>query len=208
MKLYFKTGACSLASRITFNELGLPFSSEAVDTDKGLTQSGADFKTINPNGYVPVLEVSQGIYLSENPAILQYIADQKPDSTLAPVNGTLERARLQEALNFTGSELHKAFSPFFRIPDMSDEVRSEHIKNLYKKVQHIENQLSDGRTFLLGEDFTIADAYTIVVLNWANFINVDLSQYAKIGAYLKNGFARPAVIKSLKEEGIYQEETA
>ena len=208
MKLYFKHGACSLASRITLNELNIPFSAEAVDVAEGKTESGENFKEINPNGYVPVLEVSEGVHLSENTAILQFIADKVPGSSLAPANGTLERARLQEALSFAGSELHKAYSPFFRTPDMDEDQRNRTIENTYKKIQHIENQLADGRSYLLGETFTVADAYTAVILNWSNFIDLDINQFKYVTSYIDRVFSRPAVLKSLKEEGLVQEENA
>lgn len=208
MKLYFKPGACSLASRIALNELDIPFKSEAVDIAEDRTQTGQTFSEINPNGYVPVLEVSDGVHLCENAAILQFIADKKTNAAMAPENGTIERAFLQEALSFAGSELHKAFSPFFRTPDMSDDARKLVIENAYKKIQHIENQLSDGRTYLFGDAFTIADAYTAVILNWSNFINLDMSKFKKVNTYLHHVFSRPAVIKSLKQEGLIEDEAA
>jgi len=204
MKLYFKPGACSLASRIVLNELDIPFTAEAVDVAKGKTESGENFRLINPNGYVPVLAISEGVHLTENAAILQFIADAEPTSSLVPPNGTIERARLQEALSFAGSELHKAYSPFFRTPDMSDELRAQSIQNAYKKIQHIENQLVDGREYLIGNTFSIADAYTAVILNWSNFINLDLAKFQNVKNYLDRILSRPSVVESLQQEGLIE----
>ncbi|OUR75368.1 glutathione transferase GstA [Alphaproteobacteria bacterium 46_93_T64] len=202
MKLYYKPGACSLASHIVLNELGADFELEKVDTATKRTESGADFLEVNPNGYVPALELKSGDILIEGASILQYLADQTPSSTLAPANGTLERARLQQHLNFVASELHKAFGPFFSGRDLSAEEREVAVANVGKKLSNFENILSDGRNYLLGGDFSVADAYLFVVTNWTNFVGIDLGTWPNVQAFLKRAAARPAVQASLKAEGL------
>jgi glutathione S-transferase len=208
MLLYFKPGACSLSSRIILNELGLPFQAVQVDTDAGTTENGADYRAINPKGYVPALEIEPCVVITENPAILQYLADRVPQAGLAPAMGTLDRARLQEWLNFTSSELHKAFSPWFsgRALEADDKVRVE--ANLARRISDVEHGLSDGRPYVLGQNFSVADAYLFVVLNWANFIRRDLTAWPKVTAYVARVAARPAVHQALAAEGLIQSEAA
>jgi glutathione S-transferase len=208
MLLYFKPGACSLSSRITLTELALPFKAVQVDTDAGTAENGTDYRTINPKGYVPALEIEPGVVITENPAILQYLADRVPQAGLAPAVGTLDRARLQEWLNFTSSELHKAFSPWFsgRTLEGDDKVRVE--ANLARRIGDVERGLSDGRPYILGQNFSVADAYLFVVLNWANFIGRDLTAWPNVAAYVARVAARPAVHKALAAEGLIQSEAA
>lgn len=208
MLLYFKPGACSLSSRITLTELGLPYQAVQVDTDAGTAENGTDYRTINPKGYVPALEIEPGVVITENPAILQYLADRAPQAGLAPAMGTLDRARLQEWLNFTSSELHKAFSPWFsgRALEGDDKVRVE--ANLARRISDVERGLSDGRPYVLGHNFLVADAYLFVVLNWANFIGRDLTAWPNVAAYVARVAARPAVHKALAAEGLIQSEAA
>jgi glutathione S-transferase len=208
MLLYFKPGACSLSSRITLTELGLPFKAVQVDTDAGTAENGTDYRTINPKGYVPALEIEPGVVITENPAILQYLADRVPQAGLAPAAGTLDRARLQEWLNFTSSELHKAFSPWFsgRALEGDEKVRVE--ANLARRIGDVERGLSDGRPYILGQNFSVADAYLFVVLNWANFIGRDLAAWPNVAAYVARVAARPAVHKALAAEGLIQSEAA
>lgn len=206
MLLYFKPGACSLSSRIVLIELGLPFAAMKVDTDAGTTEDGSDYRAVNPKGYVPALEIAPGTVITENPAILQYLADQAPQAGLAPPAGTIERVRLQEWLSFTSSELHKAFSPWFSGRPMTDADRSRAEANLDRRIGDVERGLSDARAFILGEAFTVADAYLFVVLSWSGFIGVDLARWPTVAAYATRIAARPAVRAALAAEGLLQGE--
>ncbi|AZV78670.1 glutathione transferase GstA [Parasedimentitalea marina] len=206
MKLYYKPGACSMASHIILNELGIQFELDKTDTDAGKTEAGEDFRKISPNGYVPALVNDDGEVITENPAVLQYLADQMPDAGLAPSNGTLARTRLQEALNFVSSELHKSFGPFFSGTPLNAEAKQHAEKGIGRRVAHIERSLADGRSYLLGEVFTVADAYAFVVLNWTNFIGVSLDAYPKTQNYVARVAARPAVVKAMVTEGLIEQE--
>lgn len=208
MRLYFKPGACSLSSRIVMTELGITHESVAVDTQAGLTEAGNDYRAINPKGYVPALELESGDVLTENPAILQYLADSNPQANLAPPAGTLQRARLQEWLNFTSSELHKAFSPFFggRKLDGSEQ-RSAH-DALARRIDDVERGFSDGRSYALGETFSVADAYLFVVLNWCSFIGVSLQRWPHVAAFVARVGGRPAVRAAMVSEGLIEEAAA
>lgn len=205
MRLYYKPGACSLSSRIVLTELGLPHESVRVDTEAGKTENGKDFRAINAKGYVPVLEFATGEVLTENPAILQYLADAHPQANLTPPVGTLERARLQEWLNFTSSELHKAFSPFFSGRKLDEEEEKKAHAVLERRIGDVERSFSDGRDFSLGENFSVADAYLFVVLNWCNFIGVDLQRWPNAAAFVMRVAQRPAVRSALREEGLIKE---
>lgn len=202
MKLFFKPGACSMATHIAINEIGASYDLEKVDTATKKTESGADFLAINPDGYVPALQLATGDILTEGPAILQYVADQKPESLLAPANGTIERTRLQQHLNYVGTELHKSFGIFFSGKELTSDERDTAVQNVGKKFSHFESLFSDGRTFLLGDNFSVADAYLFVVTNWANFTGIDLSPWPKLGAFQGRVAARPAVQATLKAEGL------
>ncbi|KND18943.1 glutathione S-transferase [Pannonibacter phragmitetus] len=208
MKLYYKPGACSMSSRIVLHELGLPFTAEKVDTEAGLTGSGADYRQINPKGYVPALEIEGGVVLTENPAILQFLADSHPEAGLAPAPGTVERARLQEWLNFTASELHKAFSPYFRGKPLTDGEKAAASAQLERRIGDVEKGLADGRSFILGSRFSVADAYLAVVLNWTRFIGVDLARWPHAAAYLARISERASVRKAMQEEGLLDGEAA
>jgi glutathione S-transferase len=200
MKLYYSPAACSLSPHIVLREAGLEFELEKVDTKTKRTASGADYLALNAKGYVPLLELDDGRRLTEGPVIAQYIADLKPESGLAPANGTWERYQVQEWLNFVTSELHKQFSPLFR-PDVADEVKKYARANLAKRAEWLGKQL-EGRTYLVGERFTIADSYLFVVLNWARFTDVDLTPWPVIGKFLERVAARPKVQEALKAEGL------
>lgn len=200
MKLYFKPGACSMASHIVLNEIGDDFSIEAVDTDAKRTASGADYLEINAKGKVPALQ-SDGEILTEGPAILQYIADRKGRRDLAPEAGTFARARLAEMLNFTGTELHVAFGPLFN-PSADEGSKAAARNAVAAKFDWLEQRLSDGRRFLIGDGFTIADAYAFVVTNWANFTGIDLSRWPHLSAFMGRVATRPAVQKTLRAEGL------
>jgi glutathione S-transferase len=191
VKLYFSPGACSLASHIVLRELGLPFEPVQVDLIKKTTKSGQDFATINPKGYVPALELDDGALLTEGPAILQYLADRKPESRLAPANGTLERYRLQEWLAFINSELHKSFSPLFN-PATPEQTKETARKTIARRLGYVEQQLA-GRTFLTGDAFTVADAYLYTVLGWTKHVGLDLAPFPNVVAFRERVDARPAV---------------
>jgi glutathione S-transferase len=191
MKLYFAVGACSLASHIALLELGLPHTIEAVDLRTKRTRGGADFNAISPKGYVPTLELDDGSILTEGTAILQYIADQKPAGGLAPANGTLPRYRLQEWLGFINSELHKNFSQLFSsaTPEASKEIAKA---QLARRLAFADQALA-GREFLVGEHFTVADAYLYTVLGWTTRLGVPLDRFAALQAFKARIGARPAV---------------
>jgi len=205
MKLYYKPGACSMASHIILNELGIQFELDKTDTDAGKTEAGEDFRKISPNGYVPALVNDEGDVITENPAVLQYLADQMPDAGLAPPNGTLERTRLQETLNFVSSELHKSFGPFFSGTELEGDARQKAEAGVGRRAAHIERSLADDRAFLLGDTFTVTDAYAFVVLNWAGFVGVSLDAWPKTQAYVARVAARPASIKAMVAEGLIEQ---
>lgn len=206
MKLYYKPGACSMASHIVLNEIGAPFDLEMADTEAGTTETGEDFSKISPNGYVPALVTDGGDVITENPAILQYLADQVSDTDLAPPNGTLERTRLQEALNFVSSELHRSFSPFFSGAELESKARQQVEAGVRRRVAHIERSLADDRAFLLGDTFTVVDAYAFVVLNWAGFVGLNLDAWPKTQAYVARVAARPSAVKAMVREGLIKQE--
>jgi glutathione S-transferase len=192
MKLYFSPGACSLASHIALRELGLQFDLVQVDLMKKTTKAGADFWAVNPKGYVPALELDDNAgVLTEGPAILQYLADLKPASKLAPANGTLERYRLQEWIAFISSELHKSFGPLFN-PSASADAKDGAKKLLARRLAYVEQQLAD-RDYLTGAAFTIADAYLYTVLGWSKFTGLDIEPYPNLCAFRERVAARPAV---------------
>ncbi len=200
MKLYFSPGACSLASHIALLEAGLPFSTERVDLGKKLTASGADFRAINPKGYIPALELGSGNVLTEGPAILQYIADQAPAAQLAPAAGTIERYRVMEWLNFIGTELHKNFSPLFN-PSASEDMKTAGRTSLAQRFGYVARML-EGRDYLAGDQFSVADAYLFTVASWSGFVGFDLSDWPVLQAYLARVAARPAVQQALRDEGL------
>jgi glutathione S-transferase len=191
MKLYFSPGACSLSPHIALTESGLRFDSEKVDLRAKVTKSGADYRTINPKGSVPALVLDSGEVLTEGPAIVQYIADQAPQAGLAPKAGTMERYRLQEWLNYISSELHKGFAPLFK-PDTTEEVKKATVANFVSKLDYVATQL-DGRDYLLGDQFTVADGYLFTILGWTPFAGIDLGTWPAIKAYVARVGARPAV---------------
>jgi glutathione S-transferase len=200
MKLFIKPGSCSLASHIVLKELGLPCETEVVDTKAGKTASGSDYSAINPKGYVPALQLDDGTVLTEGPAILQYLADQAPAGGLVPENGSVARYQVQGWLNYIGSELHKNFSPFFN-PVASDEWKETCRASLQKRFAYVDDCLK-GKDFLMGAQFTIADAYLFVVSNWAKFVKFDLTGFANLTAFQARVHARPAVQAAMKGEGL------
>ena len=200
MKLYFSPGACSLSPRIALLEAGLPFTTQKVDTKTKLLDGGGDFWAINSKGYVPTLELDNGQVLTEGPAIVQYIADQNPESGLAPKAGTMERYRLQEWLNFITSEIHKGFSPLFD-PTLTPEVKQVFKDKLGKRFDWLTTQLT-GKQYLLGETFTVADGYLFTVLNWCQWVDIDLAKWPMLKDYQARVSARPKVQEALKAEGL------
>ena len=200
MKLFYKPGACSLASHIALSEVGATFDIEKVDTEAGKTETGRDFKAVNPKGYVPALELDADTILTEGPSILQFIADRHPDANLIAEAGTVERTRIVEYLNYVGSELHKAFSPLFN-PSASDADKETAKVTVASKLDYVETLLA-GKEYLMGAQFTVADAYLSVVCNWANFVGIDLEKWPHVKAFVGRVFARPAAQKALKAEGL------
>jgi len=200
MQLYFSPGACSLASHITLREAGLPFDLKRTDTKTKKLEDGSDYYAVNSKGAVPALRLDDGQVLTEGPAILQYIADQKPESGLAPKSGTLERYRLLEWLNFITSEVHKGFSPLFN-PAADPKVKEYTTQNLEKKFDWLNQQLA-GKNFLTGDRFTIADAYLFVVVNWSNFVGIDLGRWPNLRDFQARVAARPKVQEALAAEGL------
>lgn len=200
MKLYFSPGACSLSPHIVLREAGLPFELERVSMSKKTMGAGADYTTVNPKGMVPTLEIDGGQFLTEGPAIVQYLADQKPESTLAPKNGSMERYRLQEWLNFISTELHKQFSPLFN-PKSPDETKTYQREYLSRRVAFVAKAL-EGKPFLMGEHFTVADAYLFTVLKWAPLVGLDLTPWPILAQFMDRVAARPAVQAALEAEGL------
>jgi glutathione S-transferase len=200
MKLYYSPGACSLSPHIALHEAGLAYTPVLASTKSHKLQDGTDYYTINPLGYVPLLELDSGERLREGPAIVQYIADQAPDKQLAPANGTLARYRLQEWLTFIGTELHKGFSPLFN-PATPDDYKPLVRERLLQRLQWVDGQLA-GKQYLMGDQFTVADGYLFTVTNWAKPTNLDISGLANLAAYRERVGARPAVQAAMKAEGL------
>jgi glutathione S-transferase len=198
--LYFSPAACSLSPHIALKEAGLTFSAEHVDLKSKQLKSGGDFLAINPKGQVPSLKLPNGEVLTEGPAIVQWIADQAPQSRLAPANGTMARYRLQEWLNFISTEVHKGFSPLFNpaTPDASKAMAKE---GLGKKFAMLNTHFGQNK-FLMGDDFTVADGYCFTCVNWANFTGIDLSAYPNLQAYMARIAGRPKVQEAMKAEGL------
>ncbi|MEH6739400.1 MAG: glutathione S-transferase C-terminal domain-containing protein [Sulfitobacter sp.] len=196
-----------MALHIILNELGMSFELDKTDTDAGKTETGDNFLKVSPNGYVPALITDEGEIITENPAVLQYLADQSPEAGLAPPNGTPARTRLQETLNFVSSELHKSFSPFFSGKDLVGAERQKAEAGVRRRAAYIEQRLDNGRSFLLGETFSVADAYAFVVLNWAGFVGISLAAYPKTQNYVARVAVRPASIKAMVAEGLMEQAT-
>lgn len=199
-KLYYTPGACSLSPHIALREAGLSFELEQVDLKEKKTKSGEDFLKINPKGYVPALKLDDGYVLTEGPAIVQWIADQKPATHLAPANGTTERYKLQEWLSFIGTELHKNFGPFFN-PATPDATKAILAQTLAKRYAWVDEKL-EGKDYLTGSQFTVADAYLFTITNWGQFVKFDLKDYPNVRAFQARVAARPKVQEALKAEGL------
>ena len=200
MKLYYSPGACSLAPHIALREAGLAFEPVLASTKTHQLPDGTDYYTINPLGYVPLLELDDGTHLREVPAIVQYIADQAPLKNLAPASGTLPRYRLQEWLTFIGTEIHRSFGPLFNAK-MPDEGKQIFRDRLVKRYAWLDTQLAD-KPFLMGEHFTVADCYLFAVTRWAKPPNADLAAHDNVKAHHERVAERPAVQEALKVEGL------
>ena len=200
MKLYYSPGACSVSPHIVLLEAGLPYTLEKVDLKAKKTAGGADYLAINSKGAVPALELDDGRVLTEGPAVVQYLADLKPETGLAPRAGTFERYQLMEILNYITSEVHKGFGPLFN-PATSAEVREATVAALAKKFDWLTGYLGK-KNFLLGDTFTVADAYLFTLLNWTGFVKIDLSKWPALAAYHARVAQRPKVHAAMKEEGL------
>lgn len=200
MKLYFKPGACSMAPHIALREAGLAFDLEKVDLAKHQTAAGDDYLRVNAKGYVPALRLDDGSLLTECTVILQYIADRQPGGTLAAPAGSMERYRLLEWLNFLATEVHKTFSPFFN-QKAPQEIRDYNLRLLTRRLGYLDAQL-DGRDFLLGDRFTVADIYLFTLLNWCNLHQIDLAQWPALKDFMTRVAARPSVRETMKAEGL------
>ncbi|KAA6405951.1 glutathione transferase GstA [Candidatus Tokpelaia sp.] len=200
MNLYFMPGACSLASHIILHELGVEHNLIRVDGASKRTADGKDYLQINPNGYVPALQLDDGRVLTEGPAILQYLADSHADKDLAPQCGSFERAKLQQWLNYTGTELHKNFGPLFAAAATPAEKQAATAK-LEKRLQSVERQL-EKTPYLLGDKFSVADAYLYVILRWASQLSLPLESFPSIRHYQERLAKRPGIIAAQKDEGL------
>lgn len=198
MKLYYSPGACSLSPHIVLQEAGIDATLVTVDLGAHKFGNGSDYYGINPKGSVPVLELDDGQRLTEGPAIVQYLADLKPEKNLAPKNGMIERYRLQEWLNFITSEIHKGFSPLFN-KDFPADGKAIVTKKLLDRLAYADRQLA-GKDYLMGKNFTVADAYLFVVTGWAPYLKVDTSHLKNLTAFMERVAARPAVQAAMKAE--------
>lgn len=200
MKLYYAPGACSLSPHIVARELGIPVELKKVSTKDKTIEGGGDYWKVNGRGYVPALELDNGEILTEGPAIVQYLADQKPDAGLAPKSGTFERYRLQEWLNFLTSEVHKQFSPLFK-PNTPDDYKKIARENIATRFDWLDKQLA-GKEYLMGKQFTVADAYAFVLIGWSKIQGIDLARWPNLAAYHKRVGARAKVQEALQAEGL------
>jgi glutathione S-transferase len=200
MKLYYSPGACSLSPHIVAREAGVDVELEKVDTRSHTFNAGSDFYKVNPKGYVPALEIRAGEVLTEGPAIVQYLGDQKPQSGIVPPAGDVQRYRLQEMLGYINSEIHKTYSPLFG-KDIKPEVADERRAYLRKRYAYLEGILAANQ-YLVGNKFSPADAYLFTVTRWAPFVKLDLSEFQNLQAFQKRIEARPAVQQAMKEEGL------
>lgn len=203
MKLYFSPGACSLSPHIVLCEAGLAFEIEKVNLSKKTTANGQDYKAINPKGSVPALQLDDAQILTEGPAIVQYIADLVPEKKLVPAAGSMARYHLMEWLNFISTELHKGFSPLFN-PKTPEETKQMVRDALAIRFDIVEHQLKSA-DYVLGAQFSVADAYLFTVLNWANIIQLDMHRWPAIATYQTRIAARPAVRSAMLAEGLIQD---
>jgi len=200
MKLFYSPGACSLSPHIVLLEAGLPFTLDKTNLKTKKTADGGDYLAINSKGAVPALQLDDGRVLTEGPAIVQYLADQKPESGLAQRAGTFERYQLMEMLNYITSELHKSFTPLFN-PDAPADVKKAAQDNLYKKFDWLTTRIKEGK-FVMGGVFTVADAYLFTILSWTKHVGIDLAKWPALAAYVARVAQRPKVQEALRAEGL------
>ena len=200
MKLYYSKGACSLSPHIALHEAGLAHTAIFASTKTHQLEDGTDYYTINPLGYVPLLELDDGTRLTEGPAIVQYIADQVPAKNLAPANGTLARYQMQSWLTFIGTELHKGFSPLFN-PATPAEYKTIAKDKLLQRLSYIDGQLA-GKDYLMGTQYSVADGYLFTVSNWTVPTQIDISYLKNLAAFRARMLTRPAVQAAMKAEGL------
>ena len=200
MKLYYSPGACSLASHIALCEAGVKFEPVKAALQTHTLADGTDYYQVTAKGQVPLLELDDGARLSEGPVILQYVADHAPGTGLAPAAGTMERYRVMEWLNFITSELHKGFSPLFN-PNMPQDAKEIFAARLKDKFAYVDRQL-EGKDYLMGKQFCVADGYLFTMLLWADGRGVDVSGFANVEAFRARMKARPAVQDAMKAEGL------
>jgi len=201
MKLYYATNTCSLSPHIVAAEAGIALELEKVDLRTHRTDTGADYREVNPLGYVPALRLDDGELLTEGAAIVQYLADRAPESGLAPRPGMLERVRLQEWLNFIASELHKTFSPWLFHPEVGEPAQKFAKARLADRFAFIEQRLGDS-PYLTGDHFTAADAYCFTIVGWSKFVGIDLAAYPRLARYMDRIAARPKVREAMQAEGM------
>jgi glutathione S-transferase len=206
MKLYFSPGACSLSPHIVAIEAGIPLELVKVDVATKTVARDGDFWDVNPKGYVPALLLDDGEVLTEGPAIVQFLADLAPAAGLAPPNGSFERVRLQETLNYLTSEIHKSYSPLFN-PAALPAVREERLAYLTRRYALIDKQLK-GRQYLVGDRFSVADAYLFTLTRWARAVKLDLSGFPNVEAFQKRIGSRKAVLQALRSEGLLPDSKA
>ncbi|MDR7057518.1 glutathione S-transferase [Pseudomonas koreensis] len=197
MKLYFAPMTCSLSPHIVLRELGLPFELIRVNNKTKATADGRDFRAINPKGYVAALVLDNGLVLTEGPAIIQFLADQVPGNALAPANGTWERTRLQELLNFITSEIHGGSAPLFNA-DIPEPVKEIFRQKLFKRLDYLNKELVN-KDYLLST-FGLADAYLFTVLKWLPFFNIDIGDWPELAAFVARIEARPSVQAAIAAE--------
>lgn len=200
MKLYYTPSACSMAAHIALRETGQKFEIVKVDLRQHKTESGADYYQINPRGYVPALALDHGQVLTEDAVILQYIADRKPDSGLAPQAGTMERYRLMEWLNFISSEIHKTLGALFN-PKITPEWKDNQIALFGRRCDYLVQELG-RKPYLMGDKFTVADAYLFTILGWADYFKLDMGKWPTLQEYARRIAARPAVKDAMRAEGL------
>jgi glutathione S-transferase len=200
MKLYYAPGACSLSPHIVLRELGLPFDLVKVDGKAGKTEQGIDYRTVNPKGAVPTLELDGGQRLTEGPAIVQYLADRKPEAGLIPAAGSMERYRVQEWLNYITSELHQRFSPLFSLKAPA-EWKAALREQIGTQLDYVSRTLGE-QPYLMGAQPTVADFYLFVILSWGRFVAIDIGRWPTLKAYWKRIGARPSVRDALQAEGL------
>lgn len=203
MKLYFSPGACSLSPHIVLREAGFSFELEKVSLADKKTASGGDYREVNPKGYVPALQLDNGEVLTEGPAIVQYLADKAPEKQLAPEPRTIERYKVVEWLNFISTEIHKGFSPLFK-PNTPEETKQISRDTLAARFDFLDKQLQ-GKQYLMGNQFSVADAYLFTVLNWTRPMKIDLGRWPAVQAYWQRVGSRPAVREAMLAEGLIKE---